>query len=71
MHGYAMGFRTFWRCRVVERDRGSLTLSAELFNVFNSSTLMVQTRDMAGSAYNRIDGILAPRIVRLGARIDF
>jgi len=57
--------------RVKLGDRVSLTVSAEIFNVLNSNTMLSQTSDLASANYNRIDQILAPRIVRLGARLSF
>jgi hypothetical protein len=60
--------RAAWRLRV---GRVNLTLSSELFNVFNANTLMVQLLDLSSTEYGRIDEILAPRILRLGVRITF
>jgi len=57
--------------RVKLGDRVNLTLSAELFNVLNSNTLMSEATDLSSSSYGRIDQILAPRIVRMGARLSF
>lgn len=48
-----------------------VTLSAEVFNVFNSATELKRINDFSSSAYRRLDEILAPRIVRFGARISF
>jgi hypothetical protein len=49
----------------------SLTLSAELFNALNANTVLNQNRNAASNVYNRVDEILAPRIARFGATIDF
>jgi hypothetical protein len=51
--------------------RSSFVLSAEMFNVFNSNTEMNRINDANSSAYRRLDEILAPRIVRFGARVTF
>jgi hypothetical protein len=51
--------------------RTRLTLSAEVFNTFNSNTDLTRTNDFGSSAYRRLDEILAPRIVRFGARLAF
>ena len=52
-------------------DRGRITLSAEVFNVFNSNTEMNRINQANSSAYGRLDEILAPRIARFGARVSF
>jgi hypothetical protein len=52
-------------------ERLRLTLSTEMFNVFNSNTEMNRINDFDSSAYRRLDEILAPRIVRFGARVSF
>jgi hypothetical protein len=46
-------------------------LSAEVFNAFNSGTELTRINDFSASAYRRLDEILAPRIVRFGARVQF
>ena len=47
-----------------------LNLSADVFNVFNSGTVLRRV-DAADSAFNRIDQILNPLLVRFGARLSF
>jgi hypothetical protein len=49
----------------------TLTLSAEVFNAFNSNTDLTRINDFGSAAYQRLDEILAPRIVRFGARVMF
>lgn len=46
-------------------------LSAEVFNAFNSGTELTRVNDFSADAYRRLDEILAPRIVRFGARVQF
>jgi hypothetical protein len=46
-------------------------LSAEVFNAFNSGTELTRINDFSADAYRRLDEILAPRIVRFGARVQF
>jgi hypothetical protein len=48
-----------------------LSLAAEMFNVFNSNAELKRNRDASSSVFNRLDEILAPRIVRFGARLSF
>jgi Carboxypeptidase regulatory-like domain/TonB-dependent Receptor Plug Domain len=50
--------------------RASLNLTADLFNVFNANTVLVRTGNADG-AFNRINEIQAPRIVRFGMRLGF
>jgi hypothetical protein len=49
----------------------TFTLSAEGFNIFNSGTVLQRFRQINSDSFQRIDEILSPRIVRLGARISF
>jgi len=49
----------------------SAVLSAELFNAFNGNTEIQRTRDAASAAFNRLDEILSPRVVRFGLRFLF
>ena len=55
----------------VRVSRANLTLGAELFNVFNSGVVLARTLDARSTVYGRADQILAPRILRLGARVSF
>jgi hypothetical protein len=50
--------------------RARLNLSADVFNVFNSGTVLRRV-DAADSAFDRIDQILNPLLVRFGARLSF
>ena len=51
--------------------RSNLTVSAEMFNVFNSGTELKRIADASSNSWNRLDEILAPRIVRFGAKLSF
>jgi hypothetical protein len=51
--------------------KANLTLAAEMFNVFNSNTEMNRINQANSTAFGRLDEILAPRIVRFGARVTF
>ena len=48
-----------------------LNLSADVFNVFNSGTVLRQVDTADASSFNRIDQILNPLLVRFGARLSF
>jgi hypothetical protein len=52
-------------------DRLQLVLSGEMFNVFNGGTEMTRVSQANSTSFGRIDEILAPRIVRFGARVTF
>ncbi len=49
----------------------SLTIAAELFNVFNNNVELNRQRNALSSSFDRLDEILAPRILRIGARLSF
>jgi hypothetical protein len=51
--------------------RARLNLTADVFNVFNSGTVLRQVDAADSSAFNRIDQILNPLLVRFGARLSF
>jgi hypothetical protein len=51
--------------------KARVTLAAEMFNVLNSNTEMNRINQANSSSYGRLDEILAPRIVRFGARVSF
>jgi hypothetical protein len=48
-----------------------LNLTADLFNVFNSGTVLVRQGNADSTILNRINEILAPRIARFGLRLSF
>jgi hypothetical protein len=50
--------------------RARLNLTADVFNVLNSGTVLRRV-DSADGAFDRIDQILNPLLVRFGARLSF
>jgi hypothetical protein len=50
---------------------GRLALSANLFNVTNDNTVIRRTRSVTSTALNRIDELISPRALRIGARYSF
>jgi carboxypeptidase family protein/TonB-dependent receptor-like protein len=48
-----------------------LTLAGEWFNLANSGQVLVRIRQANSSAYNRVDEVLNPSIIRLSASIGF
>jgi hypothetical protein len=53
------------------RGEAALVLSAELFNVFNSGTVVYSSAEANSEVLGRIYAILNPRIVRFGVRLTF
>jgi hypothetical protein len=51
--------------------RARLSLTADVFNVFNSSTVLRRVDAADSSNFDRIDQILNPLLVRFGARLSF
>lgn len=49
----------------------SLTLSAEVFNVFNGNTELNRNVNAGSATFNRLEEIQAPRIARFGLRYNF
>lgn len=47
------------------------TLSAEVFNAFNESTVLQREHRLGRSNTNHVREILSPRVVRLGVRLNF
>ena len=50
---------------------GRISLSANLFNVTNTNTVIRRTRSVTSTSLNRIDELISPRALRLGLRIQF
>jgi hypothetical protein len=49
----------------------NLMVGAEVFNALNANTDLYRNPSASSTNFNRLDEILAPRIVRLGARVTF
>jgi hypothetical protein len=50
---------------------GRLALSANLFNVFNTNTVIRRNRDVFSTGLNTIDELISPRALRIGVRYSF
>jgi len=50
---------------------GRIALTANLFNVTNTNTVIRRTRTVNSSTFNRIDELISPFAVRVGARYSF
>jgi len=51
--------------------RLTLTPSIELFNVFNTDITLGVFRQATSANFRRIDDLVSPRILRIGARLSF
>ena len=49
----------------------TLTPSVELFNVFNNDVVLGVLRQATSANFRRVDDVVSPRIVRIGARVSF
>jgi len=52
-------------------DNFGLTLSADIFNVFNDGTVLQREMDLQSDSGDYVREVLSPRVFRLGARISF
>jgi len=55
----------------VRAGRATLALTAELFNALNNDLVLGRSRNAASTAFRRVDEVISPRILRLGARLSF
>ena len=49
----------------------TLTPSLELFNALNNDVVLSRARNAGASTFNRIEEVVSPRILRIGARLSF
>jgi|CXWL01.1.fsa_nt_gi hypothetical protein len=69
-------YDTLWNAdlrlaRNVKIGRATLTASAEVFNVLNNDVVLGVTRVASAATFRRVDEIISPRILRVGARLSF
>jgi hypothetical protein len=57
--------------RITIGGHRGVTLGLDIFNVFNNNTVLSKVVNVGSSTFDRVDEILAPRIVRLNAKFDF
>jgi hypothetical protein len=57
--------------KAVKAGRTGMTLSADLFNVWNANTELNRNRNADSPAFRRLSQNLSPRILRLGVRMTF
>jgi hypothetical protein len=46
-------------------------IAADLFNVFNTATVLQSNRQLASSTFGSILEVPNPRILRIGVRLEF
>ncbi len=51
--------------------RVTITPSVELFNVLNNDVVLSRARNIASGTLGRVEEVISPRILRLGARVSF
>jgi hypothetical protein len=51
--------------------RASMQVSLDLFNAFNSGVILGRNRQANSGAFGQPTDVLAPRILRLGLRLNF
>jgi len=52
-------------------QRVNLIASGDLFNALNAGTVLQRTRNLSSAAFGSINEILAPRILRVGLKVQF
>jgi hypothetical protein len=61
-----------WRlAKSIRLGESNLLFEGVVFNVFNSSTELNRFFRASSGAFNRLDEVLSPRVVRIGARLTF
>jgi hypothetical protein len=55
----------------IQIQRASILLSADVFNLFNSNTVLAETRNLLSDAFGATNEIISPRIVRVGVKLQF
>ena len=49
----------------------NVNLDMDIFNLFNSSTVLGRDYDLASSGFDQVREIVNPRIIRFGVRVGF
>ena len=57
--------------RNTKMGKVTLTPSLELFNALNNDVVLSRARNAGASTFNRIEEVVSPRILRIGARLSF
>jgi hypothetical protein len=57
--------------KIIDVKPLQVAIALDVFNVLNEDTILQRNGQLNTSTYNRIDEVMAPRVVRVGARISF
>jgi hypothetical protein len=60
--------------KAIKIQRANIMLDLDIFNIFNNATVLGRQYDIrrtGPTGYNKVLEIMNPRILRLGARINF
>jgi hypothetical protein len=57
--------------KAITHQRLNVNLDLDLFNVFNASTVLGRDFDVSSGAFNQVQEIMNPRIIRFGVRVSF
>ena len=57
--------------KLITHQRLNVNLDMDLFNVFNTATVLGRDFDFGSSSFNRVQEIMNPRIIRFGVRVGF
>jgi hypothetical protein len=57
--------------KLFSRNRFNVNLDLDIFNVFNAATVLGRDFDVTSGAFNDVQEIMNPRIVRFGLRVGF
>jgi hypothetical protein len=49
----------------------NVNLDLDIFNLFNTSTVLGRDYDLASSGFDQVREIVNPRIIRFGVRVGF
>ena len=61
----------FRLAKTIRVQRVSVIVSGDLFNALNAGTVLQRTRNLASGAFGSINEIIAPRILRVGLKVQF
>jgi hypothetical protein len=57
--------------KAITHQRLNVNLDLDLFNVFNASTVLGRDFDASSGAFDQVQEIMNPRIIRFGVRVSF
>jgi Carboxypeptidase regulatory-like domain len=57
--------------KLISHRRMNVNVDMDIFNVFNAATVLGRDFDVTSDAFNRVQEIMNPRIIRFGLRVGF